>query len=404
VSSSKQTSSIRRVAWLLCFSVISTTAINMVRTVVAYKVLHLGFSAGVVGLVAGAFGFIPLLVAIPLGRRMDRSGGRWVLAAGAGLLIGGAVLMGTSVRVPGLMVGNAMYGLGHLFTLLGIESEVASLEPSKRTAWFGYLTASHSLCQMIGPLLAGWVFTHAGPNATPAELVLAARNALLASALAVGVALLIERFLAGPPAEARSSSEGEGQWTVGALFRIEGIFKFFWMSMVVTVSLDLLSVYLPVLGEYRGATPATVGMLLALRAGAALTARAFIAPVTRWVGERKLLVLCVAIPLLMCVVLAAIWDTLVIAIAVIIGGFFLGFGQPMAITNLVGLVPRESVGTALSVRLAANRLGVVAVPAGAGAIAGVLGPAVVFLILGGMFGVSLVQMMRAPAPRESVPV
>src|SRR5690606_36995568 len=115
-------------------------------------------------------------------------------------------------------------------------------------------------------------------------------------------------------------------------------------------------------------------------------------PVTRWVGERKLLVLCVAIPLLMCVVLAAIWDTLVIAIAVIIGGFFLGFGQPMAITNLVGLVPRESVGTALSVRLAANRLGVVAVPAGAGAIAGVLGPAVVFLILGGMFGVSLVQM------------
>src|SRR5690606_6286876 len=47
--------------------------------------------------------------------------------------------------------------------------------------------------------------------------------------------------------------------------------------------------------------------------------------------------------------------------------------------------------------------GVVAVRAGAGAIAGVLGPAVVFLILGGMFGVSLIQMLRVPGQRERVP-
>lgn len=403
MASSKQTSSIRRVAWLLCFSVISTTAINMVRTVVAYKILHLGFSAGVVGVVAGAFGLIPLLVAVPLGKRMDRTGGSWVLPAGAALLIGGAATMAMANNVPALTAGNALYGLGHLFTLLGIESEVASLDASKRTAWFGYLTASHSLCQMFGPLLAGWVFTHAGPAASSVELVAAARNAILASAGAVGAALLIERFLAGPPAEPRSSDAGDGQQTVAAFFRIEGIVKFFWMSMVVTVSLDLFSVYLPVLGEYRGATPATVGFLLALRAGAALMARAFIAPATRIIGERRLLVLCVAIPLLMCVALAAAWDTIIIGAAMVVGGFFLGFGQPMAITHLVGMVPRESVGTALSVRIAANRLGVVAVPAGAGAIAGVLGPAVVFLILGGMFGVSLIQMLRVPGQRERVP-
>jgi MFS family permease len=57
-----------------------------------------------------------------------------------------------------------------------------------------------------------------------------------------------------------------------------------------------------------------------------------------------------------------------------VGGFFLGLGQPLTMTLVVQSVPTAWRSTALAVRLLGNRLGQVALPVAAGAIATVVGP------------------------------
>ena len=62
------------------------------------------------------------------------------------------------------------------------------------------------------------------------------------------------------------------------ILRMPGMGPAMLASLTVLVALDILVVYLPALGEERGMTPATVGALLACRAGASM------GPGCCWVG------------------------------------------------------------------------------------------------------------------------
>lgn len=63
------------------------------------------------------------------------------------------------------------------------------------------------------------------------------------------------------------------------------------------------------------------------------------------------------------------------ALFLAVGGFFLGLGQPLTMTMITTTVPDSWRGSALAVRLMANRLGQVGMPVLAGAVAAPLGPA-----------------------------
>ena len=57
------------------------------------------------------------------------------------------------------------------------------------------------------------------------------------------------------------------------------------------------------------------------------------------------------------------------------GGFVLGLGQPLTMTQISQSVPDTWRGPALALRLVGNRVGQVALPALAGVVAAPLGPA-----------------------------
>ncbi len=61
--------------------------------------------------------------------------------------------------------------------------------------------------------------------------------------------------------------------------------------------------------------------------------------------------------------------------ALLVGGFFLGLGQPMTMTMISTSVPAVDRGAALAVRLMGNRVGQVALPVISSTVAAGLGPA-----------------------------
>jgi MFS family permease len=89
-----------------------------------------------------------------------------------------------------------------------------------------------------------------------------------------------------------------------------------------------------------------------------------------------------------------------LALLAVVAGFGLGFGQPLSMTIVVQLVPSYARATALAIRLTGNRVGQVAGPAAAGAVAGSGGIRPVFWMLSGTLTASAAAVLRPGIARR----
>jgi MFS family permease len=142
--------------------------------------------------------------------------------------------------------------------------------------------------------------------------------------------------------------------------------------------MDLLMAYLPVLGQELGLSVATVTTLLTARTVASVLSRAAMPLLLHTVPRRGLLVsatLASAVPMAL-VPLTTAEGALLLAMLVV--GFFWGIGQPLTMSWVTMVADPRNRASALSVRLAGNRIGQVAVPLAAGGLAGLVGVGAIF--------------------------
>ena len=152
--------------------------------------------------------------------------------------------------------------------------------------------------------------------------------------------------------------------------------------MVVSVALltaaDLITAYLPVVGERNGIAPVVVGALLAARGLSAAASRMLLGHLSRrW--SRRTLVLASTIGGAVTTALLAItaWVPL-LAVALVLGGFLLGLGQPLTMTQVALAVSRRGRSEALALRLVGNRVAQAVIPLAAGSVAVGLGVGAAF--------------------------
>jgi predicted MFS family arabinose efflux permease len=361
---------------LLC-GTLTQAALNLSRPLVTYRVIGLGGDALAVGLVTAAFAVLPLVVAMPLGRLTDRLRGLTaVLTAGLLLSSGGAVLMSTTAGLPALAASSAVLGLGQLVFMQSAQSIIARWSGDDLLdRAFGWFTAALAVGQLIGPLLVSALLGNASGaqlvEASGAAFWVAAGIGLLPLPLAGLIALRIPRMprvLRGEePAPVESSLQ---------LMRYGGVGSAMYASLALLTTIDVLTAYLPLIGERRGLAPATVGVLLALRSAAAISSRLLLDVMLRARSREQLLVLSAAGAAVALAVVPIPGIGLPgMATALLVGGFLLGVGQPLTMIVLARAVPGNARSSALALRMVANRVGQVAVPGVAGVVAASAGAA-----------------------------
>lgn len=354
-------------------------AVSMARPAVSYHALALGADGRAVGAVAAVYALLPLLVAVPLGRRTDRGRCAPLLLTGVALVAAGCALAGTAGSLGALAAWSGVMGLGHLVFVIGAQSLVARQSgPDEHDRNFGLFTIGASLGQLFGPLFAGGLIDTEGAVDSSSALALSASGALAVCAYAT--LWRIER--PAPPGGAVDGEPGRGSVPVGRILRAKGVPAGIFTSLAVLSATDVLTAYLPVVGEERDIAPVTVGILLSLRAGASVASRLVLQPMTARLGRRGLLVSSCLLAAALCVLMAMPVPVWVLGLALAVLGFALGVGQPLTMSSVVQAAPDEARSTALALRLTGNRLGQVAAPAGAGLVAGVAGAAAPFVLLG----------------------
>lgn len=375
--------------WILVASaVLSQTGLNLLRPVTTYKLLDFGASSGAVGLSTAAYALIPLVVAIGLGRLTDRVHQlRLLLLAGALLLGLGGAGLALAPGVSWVFAASALLGLGHLvFTISGQTAVARYSRPERMDAGFGWFTAAFSAGQFLGPAAGGWLVEHLAPTATLwIGAVVAAAGSLLFVVPLPGTRRgtlpdVAASGSAGGAATASGTSAdgagGPGKPTMWRILRTPGIPVLMLASLSLLSMLDILTAFLPLVGEQAGVGPGIVGMLLGLRAAASILCRMVLPLLTARAGRRTLMLWCLfasgvtlVLPPIALLVWPGVAGIVVASVMLVIGGFFLGIGQPLTMSAITQAVPGSWRGSALAVRLMGNRLGQVVVPALGGVVA-----------------------------------
>ncbi|HEX2286403.1 MAG TPA: MFS transporter [Mycobacterium sp.] len=351
-------------------------AVTLARPVSTYRLLALGADGTTLGLTAACFAVPPILLAVGLGRWTERHHPAILLASGLCVSAVAAFALVVSESIPAMAIATTALGIGHTCGAIGTQSIMAQARSSlARITRFGTLTAVSALGQIVGPVLGGLIIGHSEQpslESTSSALLVAAWvfvGALPAAALAMRARIHASTVRTG---------RAERVWR---LLRRRGMPAALMTSFSAKSGMDLLLVYMPLLGAVVGLTSAQVGVLLGISSTGALLARGATPFFVRRIPTLKLTVVATVVAATCLLVLAVSGTLAPMMIAMSVLGFALGLSQTTTMDWVVDLVDDTSRGSALGLRVATNRVGQAFILAVAGAVSGLWGVDAAFALL-----------------------
>lgn len=381
---------------LVLHTVLLHGTFNAAKVMVSYKTLAEGGDAFAVGMMVTAYSLVPLFAALTVGRLVDRGlyvPILWVGTAACTAALAGAAL---SSGIPALVLFSMLLGLGQLLMTVSSQAFIpASFAPQELNSRFGTLTLGVSIGQTLGMPLAGavaaWASDGTGPNA---EAGLWAMCALAALAFPC-VFVVMRRPAAKRVGRAQAKAVAVSP---RALLGTPGMKPAIFASMATLAAIDLMSAYLPVIGEKHGLSVVVVTALITVRTVATIVSRAFMGALTArfdpmlllWLSSLAAGITVFAIPL---------WVRVpFLAVIMVVSGFGFGLTQPLTMTWVSMLATPGNRAAVMSIRLAGNRLSQVVMPIAASGVASVAGVGSIFFLSGGVLMLAAGLTLRAPRP------
>jgi MFS family permease len=375
----------------LLHSVLVQTLILVIRITTSYRTIELDLPLLWLGITATGFAIIPAVTSLPVGRWIDRGNDAQACWLGAALILVSCIgFWGWSGSGMHLLLLSVLLGFGHMFCMAGHQMlAVRAGGRRSRETVIGYYMVAASVGQGLGPLVVGWFGGSAA--VAPAQELFAI--GLLAAAASMVVALFIRPL----PPRARRSGPAKPV-PIGELLRMRGFPALLVSSVVTITALDLLVIYLPVLGTERQIDSNNIGLLLTARSVAALLARTFYSRMIFAIGRNALTLasmLASAVAFLMLALALPLPSMYAVVIAL---GLAMGIASTLTISSVIHLAPSHACGTALTLRMTGNRIGQVVFPALAGLLAAATGVAGIMLALGvGLAASGMAAALRQPS-------
>jgi predicted MFS family arabinose efflux permease len=302
----------------------------------------------------------------------------WMWPLSVWHLLGFTILLGTSHMF--LMASQQM------LTLRGATSR-------KREAVFGHFMVAISIGQGAGPFIIGWI-----GRGTPVPPT----NKLFAIGLIGAIVCLIFAAAIRPRPRAERHAEATKEVPILALLRLPGLLPMLIASIVTVTANDLLLVYLPLLGAARAIDSSHIGFLLLAKAIAALVARAAYSRLIYTFGRRPL-TLVSSLVAAAAYILLSVPSLPVMYIGAIAVGLGLGIASTLTLSGVADVAPAQARGTAMTLRITGNRLGLVLTPFVAGVVAAGAGVVGIFLLNALTLATCAVALQRSPQPQGGLP-
>lgn len=372
---------------LLISSTLTQATMYVVRPFITYRAIEIDAGATAIGLIGAIYALFPVLLALKFGSWVGKYGEGKFLVIGTFSLIASCTSLIFTNNVLSLAIATAFAGLSHLALMVGGQTMVALRAPkSEYNRLFGYYTFSASLGHTFGPVIAG-LLAGSLANGMPKNSNYAFIFAIVLSSIA-----LIPTFSwRKEQPTVKAAQEQSNTWAAAkSMLARREISLAVFISLAVSSTLDLLVIFLPLLGKERAIDPAVIGLIISLRAVGSMGSRLILGKVSQYVSDRNLLISSTSVSMFACIGMVYTANAVILGGLVFVAGFASGFGQPLTMALISLRTKADERALAVSARLTGNRLGQFALPIIAGFIASGSGVGAVFWSMAALLGVSLV--------------
>jgi MFS family permease len=359
-------------------------SIYVVRPMITYRALELNGTGKTVGILGALYAILPVLVAVFFGKIVGRIGERAFLIIGSTGVLSSSFLLSKSNSLLTLGLLTAIAGVSHLAVMVGGQTMMANRSTHETyDRDFGYYTFSASFGQMFGPLLGGLVAGSNGvlPRSTSHAFILATLISLIGL-----VPILLTRSLDVSIKDVVKESGVKVR--VVDVMKHQGMKEAMFTSLVISTTIDILTIFIPLLGTELRITPVVVGVILGVRSAASMLSRLFLGQLSQRFSSRSTLVISTTVATFALVAMYFAKDALFLGLVIFIVGFTLGIGQPLTMAWVSRISAPQERAMAITLRLTGNRVGQFGLPIAAGLVVSALGVGSLFLGLAALVGVT----------------
>lgn len=231
----------------------NTIALTASRVTVSLAALNLGLSTLTVGLLLAVFALLPLVLAIPSGRWIDRIGAyRPLVLASCALCLG--MLVSACVAGPWALLATAsLMGVGGMLHQVSSQSLLGRGDHAARLRNYSWSALSQSSAAACGPVLAGLMIDSAG--FAPAFLLLS-----LSPLLALWMLHRTRRGLrlAAPPRKTVLAARPR----IAELLAVPSLRQLLAVTIILTGAWDTHMFAVPLFGNQIGLSATRIGAIL----------------------------------------------------------------------------------------------------------------------------------------------
>jgi predicted MFS family arabinose efflux permease len=349
------------------------------RVALPLHALSLGVDPFSVGVIMALWALCPMLIALSVGRLVDRIGPRVPMLAGtigvvAALLVPYFFPGVTALYVQALVVGTAFQ-----FFFVPTQGITGALGgPEDRARNYSLLAVGFSIASFLGPLIAGFSIDYLGYQ-----------TAYLTLAVCPAIAVVLLWFKGGMLPKAAVAAGGDQKKSSSfALLRNAKLRNAIIASGLISVGWDLYLFFFPIYGHSIGLSASAIGVIISMFAAAVFAIRVALPALARKWSEFQILLRAIGFAGVALLLFPLFQNPYLLAAASFVLGLGCGVGQPMSMSLIYSLSPPGRASEGAGLRVTFNHFTHLVVPLAFGGIGTAFGFAPVFfscsaLLLGG---------------------
>jgi predicted MFS family arabinose efflux permease len=356
---------------IVVITILAHATFNGSRVTIALYALSLGASPFDVGVLLSLYAALPMVLAVPAGRMVDRRGVRVPLLASCTALAVFVAIPGVWTGMPALYFAAAGVGTAFMVVHIAVQHVVGDTSaPEDRQANFGWLSVGFSTSNVIGPMLAGVAIDNVGHTRTFLVIVVLALASLL------GVWLLRAQLSHAPHASDRRTTA-----RVAELLAVPELRRIFIVTGLLASAWDLFSFAMPVHGTAIGLSATTIGFILSSFAFATFVVRLLLPWFGRRVREWTMITATFAIAATAYGIMPAVESVTFLALTAFLLGFGLGATQPSILALTFARTPPGRAAEALGVRSVMMNVSHTFLPLAFGGVGAAFGMSPIFVVM-----------------------
>jgi MFS family permease len=341
--------------------------------------LHLGLDAFTVGIMMALWALCPMLIALYVGRLVDRIGPRVPMLAGTIGVVVSLLVPYFFPSIVALYVMSIAVGTAFQFFFVPTQGITGALgRPEDRARNYSLLSVGFSIASFLGPLIAGFSIDYLGHRT--AYLMLAACPVLAVILLWVKGGVLPRAAVATGEEKKKSSSFD--------LLRNAKLRNAIIASGLISVGWDLYLFFFPIYAHSIDLSASVIGVIISMFALAVFAIRVALPALAKKWTEFEILLYAIGFAGAALLLFPLFRDPILLGLASFILGLGCGVGQPMSMSLIYSLSPPGRASEGAGLRVTFNHFTHLVVPLAFGGIGTAFGFAPVFvscsaLLLGG---------------------